>query len=145
MISIYAFSGCRDNDVRIIAAPCLALFLFIAFAGMDWVTRVEKSLLVLLILAQVDMFIGSFANTDLGSLYVDQIKNGSYYNVDGAQRAAYGYTGWSLETAQTNLWAQYTAGPMNANPNAESSFMEVTSYHRVQNWPKWQDENALTN
>ena len=95
---------------------------------MDWVTRVEKSLLVLLILAQVDMFIGSFANTDLGSLYVDQIKNGSYYNVDGAQRAAYGYTGWSLETAQTNLWAQYTAGPMNSDPTRESSFMEVRQF-----------------
>ena len=59
-------------DVRIIAAPSLALFLFVAFAGMDWVTRIQKSLLVLLILAQIDMFIGSFANTDLGTLYVDQ-------------------------------------------------------------------------
>ena len=29
----------RDNDIRIIGAPCLCLFLFIAFAGMDWVTR----------------------------------------------------------------------------------------------------------
>ena len=112
-------------DVRIIAAPSLALFLFVAFAGMDWVTRIQKSLLVLLILAQIDMFIGSFANTDLGTLYVDQITNGSYFNIDGDQRASYGYTGWSLETAKTNLWAQYTAGPMNSNPDAESSFMEV--------------------
>ncbi len=32
-------SGCRNNDVRIIAAPALCIFLFIAFAGMDWVTR----------------------------------------------------------------------------------------------------------
>ena len=81
--------------------------------------------MVLLILAQVDMFIGSFANSNFGSLYVDQITNGTYYNIDGDQRAAYGYTGWSLETAGTNLWAQYTAGPMNSNPDEKSSFMEV--------------------
>ena len=71
----------------------LAVFLFIAFAGMDWVTRIQKSLLVLLILAQVDMFIGSFVNTDFGSLYIDRLEDGKYFNVDGAQRAAYGYTG----------------------------------------------------
>ena len=48
-----------------------------------------------------------------------------YRNVDGDQRAAYGYTGWSLETAKENLWDQYTSGPMNSNPDKESSFMEV--------------------
>ena len=36
-----------------IGAPCLCVFLFIAFAGMDWVTRIQKALLVLLIFAQV--------------------------------------------------------------------------------------------
>ena len=61
-----AVAGCRDNDVRIIAAPALVLFLVIAFAGMDWVTRIQKSLLVLLILAQFDMLIGSFVNTSYG-------------------------------------------------------------------------------
>ena len=44
----------------------LFIFLVIAFAGMDWVTRIQKSLLVLLILAQFDMLIGSFVNTDYG-------------------------------------------------------------------------------
>merc|ERR1719323_994200 len=118
-------AGCRDNDIRIIGAPCLCVFLFIAFAGMDWVTRIQKALLVLLILAQIDMFIGSFVNTDFGTCYVDRIKDGSYMNVDGPQRRAYGYTGWSMETAETNLNAQYTAGPMNSNPDKESDFMEV--------------------
>ena len=101
-----------------------ALFLFIAFAGMDWVTRIQKTLLILLIFAQFDMLIGSFVNTDFGTMYVDQIKDG-YKNVDGDQRGAYGYTGWSIETAKTNLWDQYTAGPMNSNKEAKSSFMEV--------------------
>ena len=71
------------------------------------------------------MFIGSFVNTDFGTCYVDRIKDGSYMNVDGPQRRAYGYTGWSMETAETNLNAQYTAGPMNSNPDKESDFMEV--------------------
>jgi hypothetical protein len=102
----------------------LALFLFIAFAGMDWVTRIQKTLLILLIFAQFDMLIGSFVNTDFGTMYVDQIKDG-YKNVNGDQRGAYGYTGWSIETAKTNLWDQYTAGPMNSNKEAKSSFMEV--------------------
>merc|ERR1719228_2298307 len=43
-------AGCRDNDIRIIGGPVLCIFLFIAFAGMDWVTRIQKALLVLLIL-----------------------------------------------------------------------------------------------
>ena len=60
-----AVAGCRDNDVRIISAPCLALFLFIAFAGMDWVTRVQKALLVLLIFAQIGNNITLFENTEL--------------------------------------------------------------------------------
>ncbi len=77
-------SGCRNNDVRIIAAPCLCLFLFIAFAGMDWVTRIQKSLLVLLILAQIDMFMGSFIDIEFGTCYVDSIEDG-YENIDQDQ------------------------------------------------------------
>ena len=92
---------------------------------MDWVTRIQKTLLILLIFAQFDMLIGSFVNTDFGTLYVDSIKGGDYRNVDGDQRGAYGYTGWSLETAKTNLWDQYTSGPMNSKPDEKSSFMEV--------------------
>merc|ERR1712223_1527729 len=120
-----AVAGCRDNDVRIIAAPALVLFLVIAFAGMDWVARIQKSLLVLLILAQFDMLIGSFVNTSYGTIYVDRIADGKYWNVDGNQRAAYGYTGWSIQTAKDNLMDQYTKGPMNSNPDSKSSFMEV--------------------
>ena len=48
-----AVAGCRNNDVRIIGAPVLCFFLFLAFAGMDWITRIQKALLVLLLLAQV--------------------------------------------------------------------------------------------
>ncbi len=77
-------AGCRNNDVRIIAAPVLCVFLFIAFAGMDWVTRIQKSLLVLLILAQIDMFIGSFVDVEFGTCYVDSLEDG-YENIDQDQ------------------------------------------------------------
>ena len=67
---------------------------------MDWVTRIQKALLVLLVLAQIDMFCGSFIDTQFGSSYVDSIKDGQYHNIKHDQRHAYGYTGWSLETAK---------------------------------------------
>ena len=51
--------GCRDNDIRIIGGVTLCLFLLLTIAGMDWVTRVQKFLLVLLIFAQTDMFLGN--------------------------------------------------------------------------------------
>ena len=75
-------AGCRNNDVRIIGGPCLLLFLLIAFAGMDWVTRIQKLLLVLLIFAQFDMFGGSFVDIPFGTCYVDSIgKDGTYTNI----------------------------------------------------------------
>ena len=36
----------------------LTCFLLLTIAGMDWVTRVQKFLLVILIFAQTDMFLG---------------------------------------------------------------------------------------
>ena len=62
----------RDNDIRIIGGPVLCLFLVITFLGMDWVTRVQKALLVLLIAAQCDMFIGSFLDLEWGTCYVQK-------------------------------------------------------------------------
>ena len=41
-----------------------------------------------------------------GTMYVDRIADGKYWNVDGNQRAAYGYTGWSIQTAKDNLMDQ---------------------------------------
>ena len=102
-----AVAGCRPNDVRIIGAPVLTLFLIIAFAGMDWVTRIQKSLLYLLIAAQIDMLLGSFIDVSWGTCYVAKIENGTYYNIDQMQRKAFGYTGWSLETAKDNFSPQY--------------------------------------
>ena len=69
----------RDNDIRIIGGPVLCLFLVITFLGMDWVTRVQKALLVLLIAAQCDMFIGSFLDLEWGTCYVQKDTAGEWH------------------------------------------------------------------
>ena len=95
--------GCRDNDIRIIGGVTLCLFLFLTFAGMDWVTRVQKFLLVLLIFSQADMFLGSVLDPKSGTFYVEKNPEGVIQPLTQDQRHAYGYTGWSLETAKQNL------------------------------------------
>jgi len=81
--------GFRLHDVRIIGSATLVLILVLAIVGMDWVTRVQKLLLVLLLCSQVDFMVGTFLP-----------RSPEVY--------AKGFTGWSLETAQENLNAKYT-------------------------------------
>ena len=115
-------AGCRNNDVRIIGTPTLVLFLVIAFAGMDWVTRVQKALLVLLILAQLDMFAGSFIDIEFGSGYI-QLENDTFGHIGQSLRHSLGYTGWSIDTAEINLNPQYTNSPMSSGNQPD--FAEV--------------------
>ena len=100
-------SDCRLNDLRILGSPIIFLILILAIVGMDWVTRVDKFLLFVLLLAQVDMFCGSFVNS--GNLYVSE-----------EDRYAKGFTGWSLKTAGINLDTNFGANGMK-----EESFMSV--------------------
>ena len=105
------------------------------FVGMDWVTRIQKALLVLLLFAQVDMFLGSVLDIkSLGSLYVMRIDQDSgpftngynqtglmhtsegYMNIDYEQRHAFGYTGWSIDTADENFGPQYQTSDMQKDP-----------------------------
>ena len=103
-------------------------------SGMDWVTRIQKSLLVLLMFAQLDMFIGSVLDLeDFGSLYlirIDQSQESTnnygnkstheatgYMQIDYEQRHAFGYTGWSLDTADVNLNPQYQDSAMQEDPH----------------------------
>merc|ERR1719225_730200 len=102
-------AGCRDNDIRIIGAPCLCFFLFIAFAGMDWVTRIQKGLLVLLILAT-------------GTLYVQKDRAGQISMLSQEQRHAYGYTSWSMETAEDNFNPSYRPSTFDSNPSFMGAF-----------------------
>ena len=81
--------GFRLHDVRIIGSATLVLILVLAIVGMDWVTRVQKLLLVLLLFSQVDFMVGTFLPRS-------------------AEVYAKGFTGWSLETARENVNAKYT-------------------------------------
>jgi len=81
----------RLNDVRIIGSVTLVLLLVLAVVGMQWVTRVQKLLLVLLIFSQLDFMAGTFISGDV------------------SERAK-GFTGWSMETAQLNVNPAYTEG-----------------------------------
>ena len=114
-------AGCRDNDIRIIGGPVLCLFLFITFAGMDWVTRIQKALLMLLIAAQCDMLIGSFLDLESGTGYVQKDTGGKVEFMTRDQRHAYGYSGWSVDTAKDNLDPDYVPSSITSTP----SFMEA--------------------
>jgi solute carrier family 12 (sodium/potassium/chloride transporter), member 2 len=100
-------SDCRLNDLRILGSPIIVLILILAIVGMDWVTRVDKFLLFVLLVAQLDMFTGSFVNS--GNLYVTE-----------EERYAKGFTGWSLKTAGINLDVNFGSNGMK-----EESFMSV--------------------
>ena len=69
----------------------MVLILILAIVGMDWVTRVQKLLLVILMLAQVDMIIGTFFQGD--NAYVGENK-----------RKASGYTSWNVDTIKDNIY-----------------------------------------
>ena len=101
---------------------------------MDWVTRIQKSLLVLLLFAQVDMFLGSVLDLEnVGSLYlvrIDQEQTNTdnfnvtkthegvgYMQIDYEQRHAFGFTGWNLDTASDNFNPQYQDSAMQEDPH----------------------------
>jgi len=115
-------AGCRDNDIRIIGAPTLCLFLFIAFAGMDWVTRIQKLLLVFLILAQCDMFIGSILDLESGTFYVQKDSEGGVSFLEKDQRHAYGYESWSTDVASVNWGPNYNPSSLQQNPDFMATF-----------------------
>ncbi|XP_046677992.1 LOW QUALITY PROTEIN: bumetanide-sensitive sodium-(potassium)-chloride cotransporter-like [Homalodisca vitripennis] len=77
------------NDIRLIGSVTLIGILVLAFVGMDWVTRTQMCLLVVLLFSQIDFVIG----TILGP------KN----NVEIAK----GFTGYHLEVFKQNLQADY--------------------------------------
>lgn len=76
------------NDVRIMGSITLTVLLGIAIVGMEWITRVQKVLLVLLCFSQLDFVIGSF---------IDQ---------DPLERAQ-GFVGYNWNTTMENLQSGY--------------------------------------
>ena len=54
----------RTNDVRLIGSATLIILLAIAIAGMNLVNKIQIGLLILLLTAQLDFFIGTFTGPD---------------------------------------------------------------------------------
>jgi len=48
-----------ENDIRVVGLGVLVVILIIAFIGMDWVTRAQMGLLVVLIASQVCFVVGT--------------------------------------------------------------------------------------
>ncbi len=79
----------RTNDLRVIGTVTLILVLGLAIVGMDWVTRVQMGLLVLLIISQIDFIIGSFLPPS-------------------AEEISKGFVGYNMESLSTNFFSNYT-------------------------------------
>ena len=51
---------CVTKDIRLIGSVTLVALLAVTLVGMEWVTRVQKFLLLLLLAAQLDFLVGTF-------------------------------------------------------------------------------------
>ena len=71
----------------LLGTATLVLIMILAVVGMDWVTRVQMGLLVLLIVSQFDFIIGSFMPKE--------------------NEKKFGFTGYSTETFKKNLYSDY--------------------------------------
>ena len=84
---------------------------------MDWVTRVQKFLLVILIFAQTDMLLGSVLDLQSGTWYVEKTPEGNIQRLSQDQRHAYGFTGWSMETTKNNWGPNWIDSNLQTNPD----------------------------
>lgn len=66
----------------------MVVLLALAIVGMEWVTRVQKILLALLVFAQIDFIIGTCMSPSL-------------------DQQAKGFVGWNTEVAKANFWSDY--------------------------------------
>ena len=63
--------GGKEHDVRLIGSVTLVVLLAVTLVGMEWVTRAQKILLILLIAAQADFMIGAFMGPSEGKTLFD--------------------------------------------------------------------------
>ena len=59
-------TGTKEPDIRLIGSATLVVLLAVTLVGMEWVTRVQKILLLLLVAAQMDFVIGAFMGPSEG-------------------------------------------------------------------------------
>ncbi|KAK7794717.1 hypothetical protein R5R35_009612 [Gryllus longicercus] len=79
------------NDIRVVGLATLIAILILAIVGMDWVTRTQMVLLVVLVFSQIDFVIG----TILGPKSDTEVSKG--------------FVGYNKETFKENLYSDYRA------------------------------------
>ena len=89
--------------MRLIGSITLIIVLLIAIVGMDWVTRVQLILLILLIVSQFDFMIGTIIGPD------DDEKK-------------FGFTGYTTETFKASVKSDYHN---NADPDEKLDFFTL--------------------
>ena len=102
------FGGIVDNgmnDVRIIGCGTVFVLLIIAIVGMEWITRVQAVLLVLLIFSQVNTVEVFTVSKTTSQLQIDFVI-GSFLPWSVEEQAR-GFTGWSYDTFQQNIGPHY--------------------------------------
>ncbi|KAF2355245.1 Amino acid permease/ SLC12A domain, partial [Trinorchestia longiramus] len=77
------------NDIRAVGTVVLLTLMVLAIVGMDWVTRVQMGMFVLLVCSQLDVIIGSF----IGPLDDESM--------------ARGFVGWNGEVFSENTFKDY--------------------------------------
>lgn len=87
--NIEGITSVRSSDILIIGISSLLVILVITIAGLDWVTRVEKGLLVILLVSQMDFIVGTF-KTPTNEL------------------RSKGFIGYNASLIESNLWQHYS-------------------------------------
>ncbi|KAK6644092.1 hypothetical protein RUM43_000358 [Polyplax serrata] len=77
------------NDIRLVGVITLVLILVLAIVGMDWVTRTQMVLLIVLVCSQIDFMIGTLVGP----------KN--------EEEIARGFVGYNSEVFTDNFFSQY--------------------------------------
>nr|CAD7196808.1 unnamed protein product [Timema douglasi] len=77
------------NDIRVVGIGTLVGILVLAMVGMDWVTRTQMVLLIVLIASQVDFVVGSIM--------------GPKSDLEKAK----GFVGYNMKTFSSNIWSDY--------------------------------------
>lgn len=76
------------NDIRIVGVAAAIFCMIVCLVGMEWEQKAQIVFLVILLVAIMDVFVGSFIPADL-------------------QNKANGITGWSVETGRQNVLPDY--------------------------------------
>ena len=112
------------KDIRLIGSVTLVALLAVTLVGMEWVTRVQKFLLVLLLAAQLDFLVGTFLPPTEGqsnSIHLLETEIEFYCKEEQAK----GFVGWNSTVAYDNLWSNYIGTQNKEGQEEPQSFFSV--------------------